>query len=146
MADFKHLVRVANTDLQGGKPVSHALTGIKGVGPRLALVTCKKLKIDPKIKIGELPEPDVKKINEFLKNPDLPKWFLNRPVDRETGESKHLLVADLDFQNENDVKRLKMIKAYRGIRHMFHLPSRGQRTKSNFRRNKGKVTGVKRKK
>ena len=41
-------------------------------------------------------------------------------------------------------KFMKKIKSYRGIRHMFGLPVRGQRTRSNFRPNKGKVQGVKR--
>jgi small subunit ribosomal protein S13 len=40
---------------------------------------------------------------------------------------------------------MKKMKSYRGVRHIFNLPVRGQRTKSNFRKNKGKVTGVKRK-
>jgi small subunit ribosomal protein S13 len=52
----------------------------------------------------------------------------------------------LKFAKENDVKMMKKIKSYRGLRHQWSLPVRGQRTKSNFRRNKGKGSlGVKRK-
>ena len=64
--------------------------------------------------------------------------FAVRCEDYETGVDKHLLGTDLDVTQENDIKRLKKIKAYRGIRHIHGQPSRGQRTKSNFRRNKGK--------
>ena len=50
------------------------------------------------------------------------------------------------FAQENDVKRLKRIRSYVGVRHGQGLPVRGQRTKSNFRRNKGKgPLGVKKK-
>jgi len=55
------------------------------------------------------------------------------------------LVGDLKFTKENDIKLLKKVKSYRGMRHALGLPVRGQRTKSNFRRNKGKASlGVKR--
>jgi small subunit ribosomal protein S13 len=68
----------------------------------------------------------------------MPIWLKNRRKDYETGVDKHLLGTDLDLTQENDIKRLKKVKAYRGIRHIHGQPSRGQRTKSNFRRNKGK--------
>ena len=55
-------------------------------------------------------------------------------------------MGDLIFSKQQDVRRLQKIKSYRGLRHAANLPLRGQRTKSNFRRNKGKAVGVKRKK
>jgi len=71
----------------------------------------------------------------------------NRRRDLETNENKHLIVADLDYTRENDIKRLRKLKTYKGDRHSKGLPARGQRTRSNFRKNKGKVTlGVQRKK
>ena len=70
--------------------------------------------------------------------------MLNRKHDPESGQDRHLLVAELDFEKDNDIKRMKMIRSYRGLRHMFGYPVRGQRTRSNFRKNKGKVMGVKR--
>ena len=62
-------------------------------------------------------------------------------VDKSKGEAKDYV---LKMAKENDVKRMKTIRCYKGVRHAFNLPVRGQRTKSNFRRNKGKVMGVKR--
>ena len=53
--------------------------------------------------------------------------------------------SDLRFIQDNDIKMMKKIKSYKGIRHMFRLPVRGQCTRSNFRKNKGKGMGVKRK-
>ena len=51
----------------------------------------------------------------------------------------------LDLKKETDLKRLKKIKSYRGIRHAANLPLRGQRTKAHFRKNKQKGVGIKKK-
>ena len=49
------------------------------------------------------------------------------------------------FTQDNDIKMMKKMRSYKGIRHSLGLPVRGQRTKSNFRKNKGKVLGVRKK-
>ncbi len=147
--DFKHLVRIANTDLDGNKPLYYALTKIKGIGFIFANAVLTAAKLDKKRKIGYLSDEEVKLIDDIIKNPlkhKLPLWLFNRKKDFETGNDIHLFSGDLDFYKENDIKLMKKIKSYRGIRHIYGLPVRGQRTKSNFRRNKGKVMGVKRRK
>jgi small subunit ribosomal protein S13 len=148
MADYKHIIRVVNTDLDGSKPIYHALTKIKGVGVMMANATCNAAKIKRTLKAGDLEQEAIAKLNDVILHPgdyDIPEWLFNRKKDPETGEDKHLASGELRFNQENDVKMLKKIKCYRGVRHMFGLPTRGQRTKSNFRRNKGSVMGVKRK-
>ena len=148
--NIKYMVRIANTDLEGNKSVYHALRKIKGVSFMFANLVCNLAGINEKRKIGELNEVEVKKLDEVIRNPskfNAPDWILNRRKDRETGVSKHLLTSDLSFTKDLDIKHLKMIKAYRGMRHAYGLPVRGQRTRSNFRRNKGKAKlGVSRKK
>jgi small subunit ribosomal protein S13 len=52
----------------------------------------------------------------------------------------HLITTELDLTIDNDLKRMKKVKSYKGVRHMLGQPVRGQRTKSNFRKNKGKVS------
>ena len=69
--------------------------------------------------------------------------MLNRRKDRETGEDRHVVTSDLKFENEFDIKNLKKIKVYRGVRHSLGLPVRGQRTKAHFRH--GKTVGVRKK-
>jgi len=69
----------------------------------------------------------------------------NRRSDPETGEEKHLVGTDLDMKKDFDIRRMKKIRSYRGIRHTSGLPVRGQRTRSNFRK-KGQAVAVKRKK
>ena len=51
-----------------------------------------------------------------------------------------MLTNDLDIQKEFDIKRLKKIKSYRGLRHAQGLPVRGQRTRSHFRKKGGAVS------
>jgi len=142
--EFRHIVRISNTDLDGNKRIFMALRKIKGINFMMANAVCSVAGINKMKKTGELSEEEVKKIEEVIKNPkELPSWMFNRKRDPETGKNIHLISAELDFVNENDIKIMKKIKCYRGVRHMFGLPVRGQRTKSNFRKNKGKVLGVK---
>jgi len=149
MAEFRHIIRIVNTDLDGNRKIIDALRKIRGVSFMYANMACQFASIDREKKAGDLSDGEAEKLNDAISNPlkyGAPRWMLNRRNDYETSEDKHLLTGDIKFVQENDIKRLKMIKARRGMRHMFGLPVRGQRTKSNFRKNKGKVLGVKRSK
>lgn len=144
---IKQLVRLANTDLDGTKQTLYALRKIKGVGIMLANAVCRIAKVPVTQKIGLLTDEQVKQLDATLKEPKkygIYRWLLNRRKDTETGEDKHLLGANLDFIKDIDIKQMKKIKCYKGIRHIQGQPVRGQRTRSNFRKNKGKVMGVKR--
>lgn len=135
--EFKYLVRVASTDLDGNKQLAYAMQKIKGVSLMFANAVCQISGVDPLAKTGYLEDADVEKLTTTLKDTSkIPTWLKNRQKDYETGVDKHLLVADLDFTQDNDIKRLKMVKSYKGLRHQWHLPLRGQRTQANFRRTK----------
>ena len=139
----ERIVRILSQDIEGKMQLYPGLAKIKGVSWGLSNAVCKVLKMDKKRKIGSLTAEEVKKISEFIKDPKVPVYFLNRRADLNTGEDKHLTGSDLELQNEFDIKRLKQIRSYRGLRHSVNLPSRGQRTRSNFRRNRGKGAGIK---
>lgn len=146
---FRHIVRIASSDLDGNKSVYLALTRIKGVGFIYSNMICHHTNIDKNELIGKLDEIQIEKIKDVIANPDkykVPSWMLNRRKDNEDGHDKHFIDTDLKIVVENDIKRMKMIKSYKGIRHSIGQPVRGQRTRSNFRKNKGKVTGVSKKK
>ncbi|MBI3052165.1 30S ribosomal protein S13 [Candidatus Woesearchaeota archaeon] len=146
--NFRYLVRVANTDLDGNKQIAAALRKIKGVSYSFAAAVCSLSSVDRMKKAGILTDEEVKSLEMNIRNaPELmPAWMLNRRKDVEDGLNKHLLTTDLAYSLENDVKLMKKIRSYRGIRHGMGAPVRGQRTRSNFRRNKGKVLGVVKKK
>jgi small subunit ribosomal protein S13 len=150
MADenVKHIVRIANTDLVGQKVTWVGLTKIKGMGNMYSNMVCKLADVNINKKIGLLTQSEIERINDVISHPDkynVPIWMRNRRKDYETGKNLHLFISDLDFTKEQDLRRLKKIKSYKGVRHVAGLTVRGQRTKSNFRKNKGKVVGVKKK-
>ena len=144
-SEDERIVRVMSKDIEGGMKIYPGLTKIKGISWTMANAICKKLQIDKNRNIGSLTDEEVKKIVEFMKNPDLPKFLKNRNADFETGENKHLTGSDLDLEKEFDIKRLKKIRTYRGLRHSIGLPMRGQRTRSHFRKNRKKGGGIKKK-
>jgi small subunit ribosomal protein S13 len=139
------LIRVLSKDIEGGLNLYVGLTKIKGISWSLANAICKSLNLDKNRRIGSLSKEEIEKINDFLKHPKMPVYLLNRKVDVETGEDKHLVGTDLELQKELDIGRLKKIRSYRGYRHATGLPVRGQRTKSHFRKNKKKSVGIKKK-
>ena len=149
MTEFNQIIRIANADLKGEKQILYALTNIRGVGDSFSNFVCTVAKVDKTKKVGYLTDQEIKILTDVISNPkkfNVPLWLLNRRKDPETNEDKHIITDDMGFIQENDVKILKKIRSYKGVRHMYGLPTRGQRTKSNFRRNKGNVIGVKRKK
>ena len=146
--ELKYFVRIANTDLDGNKQIGNALLKIKGIGFMFSNAILKSAKIDPIKKAGFMTDAEVAKVDEVIKEPSkfkIPVWMFNRKRDPEDSQDKHLIGSNLTFTQDNDIKMMKKIKSYKGIRHSFGLPVRGQRTRSNFRKNKGKVMGVKRK-
>ena len=113
------------------------LTQIRGVGYMFANTIINVLKINPNQRIGYLSPEQVKSIEDIIKNPsasNFPSWFLNRRKDVETGEDKHLITSDIAFTVRNDVEREKTSGSWRGIRHMFGLKVRGQRTRCTGRK------------
>lgn len=144
---YSSIVRILQTDIPGNKKILVGLTYIKGVSWSISNAVCKLLVIDPNKKIDNLDVKEIEKIGEFLKNPKLPLFLMNRRKDFETGEDRHLITTQLDITKEFDIRRLKKIRSYRGYRHALGQPTRGQRTRSHFRsKKKGKSVGVTKKK
>lgn len=141
----ERIVRIMSQDIEGAMKLYPGLTKIKGISWSLSNAICKKLGMNKSKKIGELTDAEIKKITNFIKKPEVSKNLLNRRADFETGEDKHLTSSDLELQKEFDIKKLKKIKSYKGYRHSAGLPVKGQRTRGNFRRNKSKGVGIKKK-
>ena len=139
--DYYSIVRIMQTDIPGHKKILTGLTYIKGVSWAISNAVCKILKLDENKKIVELSEKEINSITDFLKNPKLPRFLLNRRKDFETGKDSHLIGSNLDMRKEFDIRRLKKIRSYRGLRHALGQPTRGQRTRSHFR-SKGKKRAV----
>lgn len=136
--DDVKMIRILQKDLRGDKTVYAGLTKVKGISWAFCNAMCIKLDIDKNTFIQDLTPEEIEKITAFVKNPTIPEFMKNRQNDVDTGEDKHLTGADLDLQREFDIKKMRKAKSYKGIRHGLKLPVRGQRTKSNFRKNRAK--------
>ncbi len=141
----ERLVRIFSKDIEGNKNLYVGLTKIKGVSWAISNAICKKMNLDKSKKIGTLTNKEAEEITKFMGNMNLPKNLINRRKDFETGEDRHVLGSDLELKKEFDIKRLKKIKSYRGLRHTLGQPTRGQKTKAHFRTNRRKGAGIKKK-
>ena len=111
-------MRVAGVSIPRDKQAIIALTYIYGVGPLTAKQILVKAKVAETTRIKELTEAQEDLIRTII-------------------EKQFTTEGDLRRQVQANIKRLKDIKSYRGIRHIRHLPVRGQRTKSNSRTVRG---------
>jgi len=143
--EYRHIVRIAGTDIDGTIKIEYGLKKIKGIGLRLSQTIVRILDLDPDTRIGYLTDEQVKKIEDVIFNPKkygIPSWMLNRRKDLTTGEDLHLLGSDLTLEIDKDIKLLKKIRSWRGVRHALGLKVRGQRTRTTGRT--GRTVGVSR--
>lgn len=142
--ELKQIVRLAGVDLDGRKFVAQAIRKIPGISFMFSNAIVKTVGFRDK-KLGELSEEEIKKLEDIISNPQkyaIPSWLYNRRKEPATGVNKHLVSSQLDLAQRMDISELKKIRCYRGVRHSFGLPVRGQRTRGSFR--KGITVGVKR--
>jgi small subunit ribosomal protein S13 len=144
--EYRYILRIMGTDMQGTLKTIYAITKIKGVSLSLANAILKKAGINPDLRVGFLTETEVNKIEEIIKEPTkyaLPQWLFNRRKDSETGKDTHIISADLVLRTKMDIDQAKEIRSWRGYRHAYGLKVRGQHTKTTGRA--GKSLGVKKK-
>ncbi|MEM0164786.1 MAG: 30S ribosomal protein S13 [Saccharolobus sp.] len=144
---FKYVVRIFGQDVDGTMKLPYALAMVKGIGYNTAKAILYQLGMDPNMRLGELTDSDLKKIESVIVDhtlKGLPSWLFNRRKDYETGLDLHLITSDLIFYVRNDIEREKKTKSWRGLRHSLGLKVRGQRTRTTGRT--GMTIGVTRKK
>ena len=121
------MARIAGVDLPRDKRVEIGLTYIYGIGRKTSNKILASANINADTRIKDLTEEEVIE--------------LRRVIDED-----YLVEGDLRREIALNIKRLRDIKCYRGIRHMRGLPLRGQKTKTNARTRKGPKRTVSRKK
>ncbi len=138
----KIYLKTLRTQLDGNNKLLYGLTQIRGIGKRFAQAIILSTGLNQEMRIGELPERDLKIIEEILINPEgkIPPYFFNRRKDLRSGDDLHIIGNKLEINLKRDIDRMKRIKSYKGVRHHLHLKVRGQRTKSTGRH--GLVIGV----
>jgi len=143
---FKYIVRIAGTDINGKLKLVYGLSEIKGIGYTTALAITRLLGLDPFMRTGFLTESELRKLEEVVRDITqlgLPAWMYNRRKDYETGKDKHLIGSELIFHARRDIEREIRIGSWRGVRHRIGLKVRGQRTRTTGRL--GMTVGVKKK-
>ncbi|MDQ5962653.1 MAG: small subunit ribosomal protein [Patescibacteria group bacterium] len=110
-------MRISGITLPENKRLEIALTAVYGVGRSRAMKIIQKIGLNPGMKTPEL-TPDQENL-------------IRREIEMFKTE------GDLKRENQQNIKRLKDVKCYRGTRHQKHLPARGQRTKTNSRTVRG---------
>ncbi|MDD2680695.1 MAG: 30S ribosomal protein S13 [Patescibacteria group bacterium] len=111
-------IRIAGVSIPNDKRVDISITYIFGIGNSRAKKILADLEINPATKVKDLTEDEANKLREQI-------------------EKKHLVEGDLRREVNGNIKRLKEIACYRGLRHTRNLPVRGQRTKTNSRTVRG---------
>ena len=114
------MARIVGVDIPRNKKISYSLQYIHGIGKRTADALCTKAKIDKNLRVHQLTEEQVVSIRNAI------------------SELGYLVEGELRSSNAMNIKRLKDIGTYKGIRHRRGLPANGQRTKTNARTRKGK--------
>jgi len=113
------MARLLGVRLDDDQPISYALTLVYGIGWSRARQILTLTKIEPKKKVADLSAEDVRKISVLV-------------------EKKFPIEGNLREKISEDIKRLKSISCYRGVRMIRGLPVRGQRTRSNARSKRGR--------
>lgn len=111
-------VRIAGVNIPNDKRVEIALTYIHGIGKTRSGQVLLAAKVDKNIRVQDLKEEEVNLLREII-------------------EKKYTVEGDLRREVQSNIKRLREIGCYRGLRHAKHLPVRGQRTKTNSRTVRG---------
>lgn len=117
------MARISGVTIPDAKQVQIALTYVYGVGPKTASDIVTAAKVEPTVRVKDLTDAEVQRIQEVINDKLTVEGELQRVV-------------------ATNIKRLKDINAYRGLRHKQNLPSRGQRTRTNARTRRGKKTTV----
>lgn len=114
------MARIAGVNLPNEKRIAASLPYIYGIGPSLTKVILKETGINADKRTKDLTDAEVNKLREYIEK----RWKVE-------GQLRQQIMAN--------VKRLKEIGSYRGLRHIKGLPVRGQRTKTNSRTRRGNV-------
>ena len=114
------MARIVGVDIPRNKKIAFSLCYIHGIGMSTALEICKTAKIDMDKRVQELTEKQISSIREVISSSEIN------------------VEGELRSFNAMNIKRLKDVGAFRGLRHRRGIPANGQRTKTNARTRKGK--------
>lgn len=117
------MARISGVTIPAEKQIWVSLTYVYGIGPKTAEDILASAKVERTVRTKDLTDAEIARIQEYV-------------------NEKLTVEGELQRVVNGNIKRLKDIKAYRGLRHSANLPSRGQRTKTNARTRRGRKLTV----
>jgi small subunit ribosomal protein S13 len=117
------MARISGVTIPDAKQVHVALTYVYGIGPKTSVDILTAVKVDPTVRVKNLTDAEIARIQDYI-------------------NESHTVEGELQRIVAGNIKRLKDINSYRGMRHKGNLPTRGQRTRTNARTRRGKKTTV----
>lgn len=117
------MARISGVTIPDAKQVQVALTYVYGIGPKTSLDILNGANVSVTTRVKDLTDAEIARIQDFI-------------------NEHHMVEGELQRVVATNIKRLKDINSYRGIRHKNGLPSKGQRTRTNARTRRGKKTAV----
>lgn len=117
------MARISGVTIPNEKQVWVALTYVHGIGQKTAYDILEKAKVESITRVKNLTDTEVSRIQDVI-------------------NADYVVEGELQRIVSGNIKRLKEIKSYRGLRHSANLPARGQRTKTNARTKRGKKMTV----
>jgi len=117
------MARLSGVTIPDQKQVQIALTYIYGIGPKLSRDILDETKIDPTVRVKNLTDAELSRLQDVI-------------------NANYTIEGELQRIVTGNIKRLRDINSYRGLRHKNNLPSRGQRTRTNARTRRGKKVTV----
>ena len=117
------MARISGVTIPNEKQIWVALTYVYGIGPKTSQGILAATKVEPTVRVKDLTDAEVARIQDYI-------------------NAHYTVEGELQRIVTGNIKRLKDIKAYRGLRHSANLPTRGQRTKTNARTRRGKKVTV----
>lgn len=117
------MARISGVTIPAEKQIWVSLTYVYGIGPKTADDILAATKVERTVRTKDLTDAEISRIQDYI-------------------NEHHTVEGELQRVVSGNIKRLKDISSYRGLRHKQNLPSRGQRTKTNARTRRGKKVTV----
>ncbi len=117
------MARISGVTIPDNKQIQVSLTYVYGIGPKTSVEILNAVKVEPTARVKNLTDTEIASIQDYI-------------------NEHHTVEGELQRIVATNIKRLKDINSYRGIRHKSSLPSRGQRTRTNARTRRGRRVAV----
>jgi small subunit ribosomal protein S13 len=117
------MARISGVTIPNEKQIRYSLQYVYGIGDKTSVEILERAKVELTVRVKDLTDAEISRVQDVI-------------------NERHIVEGELHRVVTSNIKRLKEVKTYRGMRHSNNLPSRGQRTRTNARTRRGKKMTV----